>query len=120
MGIKENSVVVLVGAPDDFEATLGELPKGVTLRRGPRGRGEVTLWFLKRRKELGGRIDKMGTFIGEGTLWVIWPKKASKVAGDLTQPVVRKIGLDSGLVDFKVCSVDEVWTGLCFTRRKKK
>lgn len=120
LGIKPESVVAMIGAPEDFEATLGDLPEGVTLRWQAPGHPDVTLWFVKSEKEIQDRIQRMGEFIGEGTLWIIWPKRASKVKTDLSQVVVRKIGLDSGLVDFKICSVDATWSGLCFTRRKKK
>ena len=120
LGLKPRSVVAMIGAPEDFEATLGDLPEGVTLRRQARGRPDVTLWFVKSEKEVQDRIQRMGEFIGAGTLWIIWPKKASKVKTDLSQVVVRRIGLDSGLVDFKICSVDATWSGLCFTRRKKE
>jgi len=119
LGIKLDTVVVMIGAPEDFENTLGELPEGVTLRRQARGRPDVTLWFTKSQEEVQDRIVRMGEFIGAGTLWIIWPKKASKIKTDLSQVVVRKIGLDSGLVDFKICAVDATWSGLCFTRRKK-
>lgn len=53
-----------------------------------------------------------------GGLWIAWPKKASGVASDLTQTVVRKFGLDAGLVDYKICSIDKTWSGLLFTRRR--
>jgi hypothetical protein len=119
LGIKANSVVAMLNAPGDFEKTLGDIPEGVTVRRQMRGKPDITLWFVKSQKEVVVRIERMGEFIGDGTLWIIWPKKASKVKSDLSQTVVRKIGLDSGLVDFKICSVDETWSGLCFTHRKK-
>ena len=57
---------------------------------------------------------------GVGGLWIAWPKKSSGVATDLSQVVVRKVGMASGLVDYKVCSIDATWTGLRFTRRKSK
>ena len=119
LGIKPNIVVAMVGAPEGFENTLGDLPEGVTLRRQARGRPDVTLWFTKSQAEVRDRIERMRDFIGAGTLWIIWPKKASKKKTDLSQVVVRKIGLNSGLVDFKICAVDATWSGLCFTRRKK-
>jgi hypothetical protein len=120
LGIKGNMVVVLVDAPEGFEETLAPLPEGVTLRRGARGRGDLVLYFAKSRKDLTRRIERLGSLAGKGGLWVVWPKRASGVASDLTQPVVRKIGLDAGLVDYKVCAVDTTWTGLRFARRKSK
>ncbi|MFQ5890914.1 MAG: hypothetical protein ACE5JR_12850 [Gemmatimonadota bacterium] len=120
LGIKANSVVSLVNAPEDFENTLGELPDGVTLRRQAGGRRDLTIWFTQSRKELERRIDRMASLAHKGGLWIVWPKKASGLATDLTQAAVREIGLATGLVDFKVCAVDETWTGLRFSRRKAK
>jgi hypothetical protein len=65
-------------------------------------------------------MDRMAALTGRDGLWIVWPKKASGVPTDLTQPVVRKAGLDAGLVDFKVCAVDATWTGRSFARRKTK
>jgi hypothetical protein len=118
LGIKAGSVVGLVDAPDGFEATLGELPEGVMVRRGGSTDGDVTLWFVRTRQELEGRIAEMGRHAAKGGLWIVWPKKASGMESDLTQAVVRKVGLASGLVDFKICAVDETWSGLRFTQRK--
>jgi CheY-like chemotaxis protein len=120
LGIREGSVVALVGAPEGFEATLGELPQGAVVRRGMSGQPDVTLWFTTSREELEREIARMGAFAAGGGLWIIWPKKASGVESDLSQTVVREVGLASGLVDFKVCAVDETWSGLRFTQRKAK
>jgi hypothetical protein len=120
LGIKAGSTVALVGAPEGFEATLGALPEGATVSREPAGHPEVTLWFTRSRQELEAGIDDMGARAGQGRLWIVWPKKASGVASDLTQQVVHRVGLEAGLVDFKVCAVDATWSGLCFTWRKRK
>lgn len=118
LGIKPHSVVALIGAPPDFEKTLGKLPEGVTLRRQARSRSELTLWFTKSLKDLKRGIHRMGARADKGGLWIVWPKKTSGVASDLSQGIVRKTGLDSRLVDYKVCSIDDTWTGLKFTCRK--
>jgi hypothetical protein len=118
LGIQAGSTVALVGAPEGFEATLGDLPEGVMVRREVGGEPEVTLWFTRSRRALEAGIEEMGDGAGQGRLWIVWPKKASGVASDLTQQVVRQVGLDAGLVDFKVCAVDATWSGLCFTWRK--
>jgi len=120
LGIKAGSVVVLIDAPPEFERTLGKLPDDVTLRRHNRGRRDLTIWFTRSQKDLRKRIERMGSAAGDGGLWIVWPKKSSAEATDLTQAVVRKIGLDSGLVDYKICAVDETWSGLEFTRRRPK
>jgi len=120
LGFKPNMVVTLINAPNGFKESLGGLPKGVTIRWQVRGQSELALWFVKSKEELEKRIEKMAEFIREGHLWIIWPKKASKIKTDLSQIVVRKVGLDSGLVDFKICSIDDTWSGLCFTHRKQE
>ncbi len=120
LGIKENSVVILAGAPQGFETTLGDLPAGVTFRRQARGRCHLLVWFTKSRKDLERRVKRMGALAGRGGLWIIWPKKASGIPTDLTQIVVRQIGLAAGLVDYKISAIDATWTGLRFTRRKSK
>jgi hypothetical protein len=118
LGIKENALVALVGAPDGFEEVFGELPAGVVCRLDPDGPRDLTLWFPDTQREMKQQIVAMGEFARKGGLWVVWPKKRSGVVSDLSQPVVRKIGLAVGLVDFKVASIDATWTGLRFTRRK--
>jgi hypothetical protein len=120
LGIKANSVVRLVGAPGGFEARLGELPEGVTLRRRGSGRSDLVLWFARSLRDLEGRIGRVAALAGRDGLWIIWPKKASGVVTDLSQVVVRRVGLASGLVDYKVSAIDATWSGLRFTRRKPK
>ncbi len=120
LGIKDHSKVALVGAPDDFEKILGTLPEGVSLRRRAGAGADLIIWFARSCKDLEQRIKRLGMLAGKGGLWVVWPKRTSGVKTDLSQVIVRKTGLASGLVDYKVCSVDQTWTGLRFTRRKKK
>jgi hypothetical protein len=117
LGLKANSVVALVNAPQDFEKTLGELPEGAILRRQARGRCDLILWFPPSRADLERRIARIRERIGRDGLWIVWPKKASGIPTDLSQVVVRRIGLASDLVDYKVCAIDETWTGLRFARR---
>lgn len=118
LGIKKGFTVALVGAPDGFEEKLSGLPEGVRFRRDLRGRCDLALWFVRSSSALKRRIARVGSAVGEGAVWVAWPKRASGVESDLSQASVRKAGLDSGLVDYKVCSIDEVWSGLKFTVRK--
>ncbi|UCE20481.1 MAG: DUF3052 domain-containing protein [Gemmatimonadota bacterium] len=119
LGIKANSVVALVDAPKDFKKTLGPLPEGTTLQKKGRGQNNLTVWFTTSRADLEARIQGIVKGVKErGGLWIAWPKKTSGVASDLTQNHVRKVGLASGLVDYKVCAIDATWSGLLFTRRK--
>ncbi|MGH9768876.1 MAG: hypothetical protein ACREAB_15700 [Blastocatellia bacterium] len=118
LGIKPNSIVALVGAPKDFEKTLGELPEGVKLKKQVNGACDLIIWFVRMRAELYDRIKEMGELTGASGIWIAWPKQASGVASDMTQNVVRETGLASGLVDYKVCAIDATWSGLKFAQRK--
>lgn len=120
LGIKANAVVGLIDAPENFDATLGDLPDGVVVRRDPKERSNVTLWFVRSRQDLEAGIAEMVPTAVKGGLWIVWPKKASGVPSDLSQGVVREVGLATGLVDFKVCAIDRTWSGLRFTVRKPK
>jgi hypothetical protein len=119
LGIKPNTVVTLVGAPEGMEHILGELPDGVTLRKRDRGRRDLTLWFPKSKADLEKRLERMIDYAADSGLWILWPKKSSGVVSDLSQSVVRQSGIDAGLVDFKISSIDKTWSGLRFTQRKK-
>ena len=118
LGLKPRSRVALVGAPTGFEGTLGALPEGAALRRGTRAQADVVLLFARTRAALARGFDGATRAVAEGgRLWIVWPKQASALAGDLTQAEVRSHGLARGWVDFKICAVDSDWSGLCFSRR---
>jgi hypothetical protein len=118
LGIKTGTRIVLFSAPPDIETTLGELPENAAIQREGNP-GDLHLWFVRSREELETNIQSMGLLTKNGPLWIIWPKKSSKLAGDLTQNIVRQTGLGNGLVDYKICSIDDTWSGLCFTFRKE-
>jgi hypothetical protein len=123
LGVKPNSTIALVGAPKDFEKTLGELPEGVKLKKRADRACDLIIWFVRMRAELYDRIKEMFELTGDAGasgLWIAWPKQASGVTSDMTQNVVRETGLASGLVDYKVCAIDATWSGLKFARRKIK
>ena len=120
LGIKPDMVVALVNAPKDFKATLDKLPQGVTFKNQLRGNYNLVIWFAKSSTDLKKRISMMKTKLGQCGLWIAWPKKTSGVQSDLTQPLVRKTGLAAGLVDYKVCSINSIYTGLKFTIKKNK
>jgi hypothetical protein len=113
LGIKPDARLGLVGAPDGFDRTLGELPHGVTVRRRVRGPLDVIVAFFVQRAELERRLPALRAALDPaGGLWLAWPKRASGVETDLSDNVVRELGLAAGLVDNKVCAIDEVWSGL--------
>jgi hypothetical protein len=118
LGIKPGSVIVLIGAPERFEATLGELPDGAALQRRNRGAREITIWFETSAAALRKRIGAVADAAGEGLLWVAWPKGSSAIETDLSEGEVRATCLGAGLIDSKICAIDEDWSGLRFTRRR--
>jgi hypothetical protein len=118
LGIGADSVVGLLSAPPDFGETLGDLPEGAQLRERAIGECNLFLWFVRSRAELGEGVRQMVGLAEHGPVWIAWPKKASRMATDLTQQQVREVGLDAGLVDYKICAIDRTWSGLLFTRRK--
>ena len=119
LGIKPGTRVVLVKAPDGFAELLEPLPPDVTLRTTNRGARDVTLWFTRSLGELERGLTRLAQSVGDGRLWIVWPKKTSPLAADHTGDDVRRIGLAAGLVDFKVCAVDDDWSGLAFVRRRR-
>lgn len=118
LGIREGFTVALVDAPDGFEAVLGALPDSVRLLRNPRAARDLTLWFVRDVRSLEKKIDSMRVH-GDPGLWICWPKKTSALASDIGEQIVRDAGLARGIVDYKVCAVDETWSGLKFAKRKK-
>ena len=119
LGIKPGMRVVLVKAPEGFAESLDPLPSNVALRTTNRGARDITLWFTRSRRELERGMARMAEIAGDGRLWISWPKKTSPLAADHTGEDVRRVGLAAGLVDFKVCAVDEDWSGLAFVRRRR-
>ena len=120
LGIKENTRLALVNAPPDFLTTLGALPASVTVVKQLRAQLDVIVWFTKSESDLLKRFAELAAKLAPaGGLWIAWPKKASGVPTDLNENVIRQIGLDAGLVDNKVCAIDETWSGLRFVIRLK-
>jgi hypothetical protein len=119
LGIKPDALVALLASPPGFDRTLGALPEGVEIRTHARGRFDVIVFFATRERELARRFPVMArALLPDGGLWVAWPKKTSCVATDLTFDPVQEVGLDAGLVDNKVCAIDDTWSALRFVVRK--
>ena len=113
LGIKPGSRLGLIGAPEGFDGTLGELPADVAVRRRARGVLDVIVAFHGSSAELEARLPALKRALDPaGGLWIAWPKRASGVATDVSENLVRELGLAAGLVDNKVCAIDEVWSGL--------
>jgi fermentation-respiration switch protein FrsA (DUF1100 family) len=119
LGIKPEARLGLIGAPAGFDDTLGELPPGVRVRRRLGGQPfDVIVAFHAHRGDLERRLPALAAALDPaGGLWLAWPKRASGVATDVTEAVVRSLGLSAGLVDNKICAIDDVWSGLRLVHR---
>jgi hypothetical protein len=118
MGIKESTRVVALQAPEGYPGLLEPLPEGVTILSDLPAQASFIHFFSSDRADLEARFPRLKTALDKnGTLWISWPKKASGAPTDLTGDVVRQVGLANGLVDVKVCAVDETWSGLKFVYR---
>jgi hypothetical protein len=117
LGIKPQFRVSLGGMPAEVKAELKDALAGCA---NSRDQLDFAMLFVKSRADLSNQFGALVAKLQPaGMLWVSWPKKSSGVATDLTEDEVRKIGLEAGLVDVKVCAVNEVWSGLKFVRRVK-
>jgi hypothetical protein len=120
LGIPAGGTVALLGAPEGFGDLLDPLPDGASLRTDLRARPDVVLFFTRDRARLAGQAQRLAEVIHpDGTLWVAWPKRASRVPTDMTEDVVREVCLPLGLVDVKVAALDETWSGLRLVWRKE-
>jgi hypothetical protein len=120
LGIKAGQRVLLAQAPHDFTETLGELPKQVRLAERLGTTFDLGVAFFMRERDLRKHAPQVASFMHwGGSLWLAWPKKSANTGSDLDEHLVREIGLATGLVDNKVCAIDESWSGLRFVMRLK-
>jgi hypothetical protein len=115
LGIKPGHRVLLSQAPRGFTKTLGALPEGAKVADAAASRGsfDVAVAFVTSSSELDKSLAKLKSRMDPAAgFWVAWPKRASGVATDVTEDVVRQKAIASGLVDNKVCAVDDTWSGL--------
>lgn len=120
LGIRDGERVALLHAPEGIETTLAPLPAGVIIAKRLSKTARVTLLFATREADLRKEFPPLAAALPEGAmLWIAWPKKSSGRATDLTENLIRDIGLPTGWVDVKVCAIDETWSGLKFLRRKR-
>jgi hypothetical protein len=120
LGFRPGARAHYVNAPEGFDALLGELPDGVRVLARPADGLVVVVLFVRERRELERRLPALQARLDRaGMLWVAWPKRASKVATDMTEDVVRDVALPRGLVDVKVCAIDATWSGLKLVIRRE-
>jgi hypothetical protein len=121
LGVPAHETIAVLNSPTPYKKLLGALPEGTQVKTELRaGKFGFIHFFAHSEAELEKRFPALKTcLLKDGLLWISWPKKASQVETDLNDNRVREIGLDAGLVDIKVCSVDETWSGLKFVYRKE-
>lgn len=117
LGIKPGSTLATLNAPADFRRTLGPL-EDVQVRPDARGPWDLLILFVTSRKELARRLPGVVKGLEKRSFWLAWPKRTSGVATDLTEDVLREIALPLGVVDYKVCAIDQTWSGLKFAARR--
>jgi hypothetical protein len=119
LGLKPGTNVAFVSAPPDYASEL-DLPSDVIVNSRSSKPLDFAQLFVKRETELKRKFSEYAKRLNaSGVLWVSWPKKSSGVSTDLSENIVREIGLAAGLVDVKICAIDEVWSGLKFVYRLK-
>jgi hypothetical protein len=120
LGIKENQRIALVNEPESFQKQLGALPTNAHVVSKLTAPLDLVVLFVESERALARQFPAIAKKIStNGMIWVAWPKKSSGVSTDLSFELVQRIGLDRGLVDVKICAVDEVWSGLKFVIRLK-
>lgn len=120
LGLKEGSRIAFVNAPKDFARELGPLPSKAEILTRLTKPIDIVLLFVLTERALLRDFEKLAKKLASnGMIWVAWPKKSSGVATDLSFERVQRIGLDTGLVDVKICAIDDVWSGLKFVIRLK-
>lgn len=120
LGFRPGDRVRIENAPENYDALVSPLPDGVTVSTRLRSAIDVCHLFVDRRKALAIRLPVIRDMITpDGTIWVSWPKKSSGVASDIVEGDIRSLALPIGLVDIKVCAIDEVWSGLKLVIRKE-
>jgi hypothetical protein len=113
LGIKPDCRVFVENAPDTYPALLAPLPDRVEFAAQLSAKVDLVHLFTKEARELTAKLKKyLGAMKDDAVIWISWPKKAAKIATDITEDVIRDIALPLGLVDVKVCAVDEIWSGL--------
>ena len=120
LGFRPGQRVAYVNPPENFGELVGELPDGCRVGEGTRSRADMVVCFVKQRRLLKQRLPALRRAIEpDGMLWIGWPKKASGVRTDITEDVIREVVLPTGLVDTKVCAIDETWSGLRLVVRRE-
>ena len=120
LGMKAGARVCLIGAPPGFRKSLEPLPEGVSFGSKLAKSCDIVHVFTASKSELAKILEGCRkTLEPDAAIWISWPKKASRVPTDITEDTIRAVALPMGLVDIKVCAVDETWSGLKLVLRKE-
>ena len=120
LGIAENGKVFLSGAPKDYLKLIAPVPQGAHVVTKIDGKTDIVHLFTTERERLSALLrSSLAKIRPDAAIWVSWPKKSSKVPTDMTDHVIREIALPTGLVDNKVCAIDETWTGIRLVIRRE-
>lgn len=121
LGIKPGQKLCVIGVPRDYAALVGALPDDAEISARITQQADFVHLFETRRQSLAGHLQTLaGTLKPQGTVWVSWPKKSSGVASEVGEDTIRELALPLGLVDVKVCAVDQIWSGLKLVWRVEK
>jgi CheY-like chemotaxis protein len=119
LGLRPNTEVAVVAAPEGFEELVGDWPEGISIQPKFTSRSDLGIWFVRSARELSTVAGYLGALLRSGvSAWICYPKQAGRYKVDFTGNDVRSACLEEGLVDYKICSVDADWSGLKFTRKK--
>lgn len=118
LGIKEGSTVALIGAPKDYQKIIGDIPNNVEVSENFSVNADVTLCFIQDVEALQRQLSELRRHASATKLWILWRKGGSAVRGEVTEQLVREHGIDLGLVDYKVCSVNNIWSALLFATKR--
>jgi hypothetical protein len=120
LGFKDASRVLVTGAPNGYHALLEPLPAGVRFETRPGPATDIAHVFVTRKDELTKILRVLRKKLrSDAAVWASWPKKSAKVATEISENLIREVALPLGLVDVKVCAVNEVWSGLKLVVRKQ-
>ena len=113
--------VIAMDVPENYRKILGKLPDGVDFSNKADAGAQFIHFFVTRRSDLEEQLPRLHkTLADDGTLWISWPKQSARVATDVTEDAIRAVALPLGLVDVKVCAVDETWSGLKLMIRRER
>ncbi|MEO5924683.1 MAG: DUF3052 family protein [Bryobacteraceae bacterium] len=120
MGIKPHTRVAVFDAPPGYAKIIGTLPEGVSIEEEPDEPAQVTLWFVREAEAYLTSLRTVRQLAAKTKLWVLYPKQKKGITQRITQDDVRESAIAVGLVDYKICSVDETWTGMAFAVKTEK